>query len=1044
MKKLILFGLVFFLYLSLASATEWVNFDFENNSVTGWTNENQPNAEIISSSTHVINGSYSGRYTDGGGALDESYISITGENNGFVVCEWEVNITSNVDEQHNIYLESVGGTITNAMNINFAPTNEINYYDGSFHTLMTYTEDTVYHIKYVVDTSGADSTGNITIINASTDGAVNEFSGIGSRGTVDYPTAFSMFYNGADSDSYIVIDNLICCNDPDGCIQDTGGVLTFGDLYPANSTQFNTAPTGILSHNTTVNSTTNYNCSLYINGTVNTTQTNYPAGNDTIVDFNISYGDTVESNYSHFISCTNENGNQNTTENYYFIDNVNPIITWTLPANDNSTIFNSGNNSIFTSNIGLTDWSLYNYQFNITNETTHLYNFSDLLNQTATYTIERQANLENHTGLLNGITRVCDGHTNEKISFNAKKYDKELLFADETIKVYPSIKAEILSSDYNHMNDRYSFDFTLANPSYKQVFLVESDQYIDIIQNSKYDGHLITGDYWLDFEIDDVKSVKTKRLTNNKIEVTVELNNPRQYWHFQSIGELNCVLETRQFYTYGVEESYSDTALTQVATDFNLNITAYNSTYITSYGVATLFYNGTSHSVGGVLADNKITFDKSVYPPNITTETNVSWYWNYTVNGLDYQTDIRNQTIIPVQIDNCSTYTTNIMNFTVYDEETKLTAPLYNVSIESDILLYSGLGEWEFNNTQTGENKTTLSICVNSDIFNFTSFKINSTTRYKASEHAVEFHYLQNFDITNGSFQDIKLYTLNTDTTKAEYSTSFLINYQDENFLNVAGAVIDLLRYYVGEGEYVSVENALTDDSGNTRLHFVTEDVKYYVIVRKNNEILYQSSPFLAICQSSPCQINFQEEDQLAINYNYTQEGNLNYFITLDEGTRTATATFNTLDGSTTTANLKVIRFDNYLNVTICDDNLTTSSGSLSCTVPLSARNSTYIVEFGTYNSPLTWVTYRYFSLDPNAISNFGYSGVVMTLLLTLTLVFMAIPSGMTAIIIFGILGIIFASILVIFSGGSIFGIGSSILWLISAGAILIWKANKR
>ena len=63
-------------------------------------------------------------------------------------------------------------------------------------------------------------------------------------------------------------------------------------------------------------------------------------------------------------------------------------------------------------------------------------------------------------------------------------------------------------------------------------------------------------------------------------------------------------------------------------------------------------------------------------------------------------------------------------------------------------------------------------------------------------------------------------------------STSFLVNFQDENYLPVESAIVDVSRYYVGEGIYLSVEHGKTDDQGQTRLHLVTEDIKYIFTVR--------------------------------------------------------------------------------------------------------------------------------------------------------------------------------------------------------------------
>ncbi|KKL28095.1 hypothetical protein LCGC14_2378590, partial [marine sediment metagenome] len=404
-------------------------------------------------------------------------------------------------------------------------------------------------------------------------------------------------------------------------------------------------------------------------------------------------------------------------------------------------------------------------------------------------------------------------------------------------------------------------------------------------------------------------------------------------------------------------------------------------------------------------------------------------------------TSNRNVTVFDLDIDDCSSFSELILNYTIYDEKTKDQTGLINATIEADITITKGSLSWEYSLNST----TNLTVCVPNGTLNSSSlYSLFSIARYQATDHAVEYHHLDNFNLTASNPQHIFLYTLNTDTADTEYSTSFLVNYQDSYFLPVGNAVIDLLRFYVNEGTYISVEHGKTDVGGDTRLHFVTEDVKYRVVVRKQDVILFQSSSFLALCQTTPCQINFNEESTLNQVENYTLEDNLNYLITLDEDTRTVSTSFSTLDGSTLTFVLRLIQYDAYNNITVCNESITTSGGSLNCVLPPTARNTSYIVEFYTINSPENWVTYRWFNLNPHALETFGYSGVMMTVLLYLTLVFMSVTSGGIAVVVFGIIGLIIAGLLTIFTMGNIFGIGSSVMWLIIAGIIIIYKASKR
>ena len=424
------------------------------------------------------------------------------------------------------------------------------------------------------------------------------------------------------------------------------------------------------------------------------------------------------------------------------------------------------------------------------------------------------------------------------------------------------------------------------------------------------------------------------------------------------------------------------------------------------------------------------------------------WNWTYSISNSTYElasatTQTSNTTVYQVAVDDCSVYPQQILNFTLYDEEYKSnTNPttLANQSIETDVLIEKGSLSWAYSTTKTGTNN--LRICVPANLLSNSEYSFGTVTRYKADDHVVEYHYLDNYNLTNSTNQHIALYDLWSTTSRSEYSTSFLVNYQDENYLPVESAVIDLWRYYVGSGEFLSVEHGKTDADGNTRLHLVTEDVRYKAIVRVNGEIEYTSPEFLALCQATPCQINLQKESDVTPVGNYSSVDNLAYTLSLDTDTRTVTLSYTTNDGSSSNLEMDVIQWDAYENNTVCSDSATSSGGTLSCTVPNTAKNVTYYVQITKDGDYLPTAS---FDLKPDAFVNFGYTGIFLVGILYLTLVLMAVSSGGIAIIVFGILGLIFAGMLQIFNIGGIIGTGSAIMWLIVAGVILIIKiANRR
>jgi hypothetical protein len=80
-------------------------------------------------------------------------------------------------------------------------------------------------------------------------------------------------------------------------------------------------------------------------------------------------------------------------------------------------------------------------------------------------------------------------------------------------------------------------------------------------------------------------------------------------------------------------------------------------------------------------------------------------------------------------------------------------------------------------------------------------------------------------------------------------------------------------------------------------------------------------------------------------------------------------------------------------------------------------------------------------SADPQDI--FGDDGYIFVIMLMLTIPMMFISSGV-GVVVGAIMGLIIAGALNLFTLGSVFGVASSITWLIIAGGIIIWKISQR
>jgi hypothetical protein len=455
---------------------------------------------------------------------------------------------------------------------------------------------------------------------------------------------------------------------------------------------------------------------------------------------------------------------------------------------------------------------------------------------------------------------------------------------------------------------------------------------------------------------------------------------------------------------------------------------------------AYFIYNNTQYSTSiNSYGDNSYQLFKSFTIPNITINSIMPFYWSILTDSGNFNTTKNNQTILNIAIDNCAVQTLQIMNFSLVDEKLQTSLNI-NSSVEVDLNIYAiGSSTVLVNFSQKYTNQSTGSICISAGTLNNTNFTYDAQFRYTADNYAPEFYNIQNYNLNKNSLgNNITLY----DLLSAD-STEFKIIYKDANYVGVSNALIIIQRKYISEGKFKTVEAPLTDNYGNGIGHFDKNGVLYSIIVMKDGVILSTYNNILVVCQdvlTGQCDINLNAISSQEDFTDFNTYPNLIYRMTFNSTTKTANVNFITTDLSTATISLKLTKLDNLGNITLCQNSLTSSSGSFSCVVPDIYGNVTILAELFKDG---TLVTSSIYTINPNPKDTFGNDGIIMVimLLLIIPLVFISSPIG---IIIGIIVGIGVAITLNIINGGSVLGIGSSFIWLIIAGGILIWKLAQR
>lgn len=460
-----------------------------------------------------------------------------------------------------------------------------------------------------------------------------------------------------------------------------------------------------------------------------------------------------------------------------------------------------------------------------------------------------------------------------------------------------------------------------------------------------------------------------------------------------------------------------------------------NGTVIT---IGNLSYNGTGN-IGTITQSGTLfTINKTINAPTVTGNTNVSWFWNITLSdGYVKNFSSLNQTVVDFSVDNCTTNSAVLYNFTIVNEETQtaLSKSLDNTSGQLNLQIYSLDRTILLQNFSSLYNITNpFSVCLSSNLSSGENYVLDLQLQYSASSYATEFYHIQNRTINTSSFPtNITLYDL-----ASANSQEFKITFKDSSFLAVQDALVQIQRKYINEGTYKTIEIPKTDAKGETLAHLVLNDVIYTFIIIKNGEILGTFNDVRAQCQNptiQECAIPFNSFSSYIQPEDYTSLEDFDFTLTFNKSTRTVTSVFTIPSGSVDTVSLNVTLLDQLGNTSACSQQITTSAGTLSCTVPLNLGNGTiiaYIYKGGILQGQGA------ISLAQDPADIYGANIVFLSILMFLTLIGIGMTDEPMVLSFFILLGVIFAIGLNIISTAGIIGYGATTLWLIIA-IILIW-----
>ena len=512
-------------------------------------------------------------------------------------------------------------------------------------------------------------------------------------------------------------------------------------------------------------------------------------------------------------------------------------------------------------------------------------------------------------------------------------------------------------------------------------------------------------------------------LEEDNFDMTIYVND--------SVGNINSQEVEWNYKVLENSFSYNNETRAGDQEEFILNLTLGTGYDLSS---AVFNYNGyTQSSSISSSGQNRILIIEDYEIPLYTTNTNVSIYFNLILDdstGINTTTNI--QLVNAIFLDNCDSYTNQLFNISLFDEEAK-TPILGDIEFNYNLLNKPAYKTINSLNLEF-DNVSNVQIC--SDI-NLTdkNFAQSIEIRYTSDGYAPELYHIQRADIGEDTVT-LNLYDLN----KSD-STEFKITYQDSTFTFVEGAVLQLQRKYISDGIYETVEAPLTSRDGTAILHIDLDTVKYRATIVKDGVVLDEFDNLVFKCESEltgECEQKLLGtiDPQNDIDFDISRD----FSYTIDRIVDVIFLSFSIPSGTPASVNMILDQKDQFGTNEMCNQTILSSAGSISCTFNATIGDS--YIDLRIYKNGEPMAIETFIIPEANGVDFLGNNYIIIVVIL-LSVVGMALTSP-EWMIINGIIVMVIVGALWLVNGlNFVLGLGS-LMWLIIVAGILIFKIAKQ
>lgn len=512
-------------------------------------------------------------------------------------------------------------------------------------------------------------------------------------------------------------------------------------------------------------------------------------------------------------------------------------------------------------------------------------------------------------------------------------------------------------------------------------------------------------------------------------------DNNLTFYANDSFGNENSVYVTWDYALF-YESATFNASTTEGTTE---TYVAYVATNGTAINLASLQWNGTNYTGTISASGNNYTLTRSIAIPDVAATTSLLFNWSMTAGGLTREGESNNVSVAPFSVDNCSTNSEVLYNFTIVDEETQdeLNESAVNTTANINLQVYTlGRGSEIENFSQSFNQTNPFAICLNSTAG---EYNIDVEVQYDADGYASELYHIQNDTLNSADFPtNITLYDLDDDDNQP-----YKLIIRDSTYNPSDDTLVYVDRKYIDEGEYKTVEIPITDNNGETTANLVSNDVIYRFRAIRWGQTILTFDNVKAVCLTpavSPCEIDFNAFASGLEVPDWETSEDFNYTLGYNETDRTISSTFAIPSGTPATVVLNVTRED-ALGTAVCTDTLTSASGTLSCTVPANFGNATALAVLtrdGDYQAQ------GQVKIDQDPSDIYGVVAVFLSFFLMITLIGAGVSDNPVFTIIFFMVGVIALFALNLVANNGFIGGSATILYLIIAVILVLVKGARR